>query len=214
MPVNHELKTIFVHIPKTGGSFIEYGLGMHGGHMHIGLQRYLNQQPDVEHLFGAGMQHLTARQIRKKIGAQLFDAYFKFSIVRNPFDRMVSFVAWLDGKWERGEQLSIPEFRAYVSKAKTNRWMPKGNPLPVPQHKFIYLSKRLAVDVLIHFEKLSEQIPLLEKEIGVSIKDEVRMKSFHQPFAMYYDEASYQLVKSYYRNDFRLFGYSDKKPMK
>jgi hypothetical protein len=34
--------------------------------------------------------HFFARDIRKCLGSQLWDKYFKFSFVRNPWDRMFS----------------------------------------------------------------------------------------------------------------------------
>ncbi len=37
-----------------------------------------------------GLQHLTAAQVRREVELERFNAYWRFTIVRNPFDRLVS----------------------------------------------------------------------------------------------------------------------------
>lgn len=70
--INHKYKFIFLHIPRTGGTSIEYAI--------------CNKDWFNVH---APSKHLTAH-IAKKIYAEYWDEYFKFSFVRNPWDRMVS----------------------------------------------------------------------------------------------------------------------------
>ena len=59
---------IFVHPPRSGGTSIEQSFG------------WRDEQ----------QKHLSASSIRKIIGEDLWSRSFKFSIVRNPFDRAVS----------------------------------------------------------------------------------------------------------------------------
>src|SRR5437016_2294873 len=42
--------------------------------------------------------HMTAAEIRERAGAAIFDAYFKFCVVRNPFDKAVSAFHFLAGR--------------------------------------------------------------------------------------------------------------------
>lgn len=74
--INHKLKFIFIHTPRTGGSSIERAL--HG-------KDWWNTHPPSK--------HLTAH-VAKKIYAPYWDDYFKFSFVRNPWDRMVSMLKY------------------------------------------------------------------------------------------------------------------------
>jgi Sulfotransferase family len=70
--ISHQHKCIFVHIQRCGGSTIEAWL--------CG-QNWWTIEPATKHLL--------ASQARK-IYAQWWDDYFKFSIVREPVDRMIS----------------------------------------------------------------------------------------------------------------------------
>ena len=68
-------KCIFIHIPKTGGTSIEYFFKKKGG------QR----------------KHALPRKIKKEFPSK-WENYYKFAFVRNPWDRFVSL--WVKFKEE------------------------------------------------------------------------------------------------------------------
>jgi predicted lipase len=207
MPINHQLRTIFIHIPKTAGTSIEYALGMHGDLKNIGVDCYTDQQKNKEYLFGGGLQHLEAKQIKQYVGKDIFEAYFKFSIVRNPYDRLVSFFAWLDGKWKYEELLSIETFRNYL--AKSTKAIFKGkNLLPKPQYEFLVYKKNILADVILRFEQLAEELELLSEHLNKQITLEHRMQSIHKNYSEYFDKESIEIVKRIYRKDFEYFNYN------
>lgn len=74
--INHKHKFILIHIPKTGGTSIESAL--------CGSDWWKVHPPS---------KHLTAH-IAKKIYAPYWNDYFKFSFVRNPWDRLVSMLKY------------------------------------------------------------------------------------------------------------------------
>lgn len=207
MPINHQLKTIFVHIPKTGGTSLEYALGMHGKLKTIGLERYIDQKADVEHLFGAGLQHYNARQIKSYIGDVLFSNYLKVSIVRNPFDRLVSFLAWRNAGWYKKQILSIETFQNYLIRSQ-KRFLKQKLPLPCPQYDFLYARKKLLVDFIIYFEQLEEGLKKLSIRLNTDLKLEHRMNSWHLDYRLYYDEFSMKLAQKLYKKDFLHFNYN------
>jgi chondroitin 4-sulfotransferase 11 len=71
-----DLGLIFVHITRTGGTSIETALAG---------QDWWQISPHTK--------HLSARQIRIQAGEEKWAKYFKFSLVRNPWDRVVSMFA-------------------------------------------------------------------------------------------------------------------------
>lgn len=70
--ISHQYKCIFVHIIKTGGTTIEGWL----------------QNCDQWNL-QSNMKHITARKAKLEY-AEYWDDYFKFSFIRNPYDRILS----------------------------------------------------------------------------------------------------------------------------
>ena len=65
-------KLLFVHIPRTAGTAIEKSLSVPRGKAVMA-------------------QHKTFKEYLDK---QSFNSYFKFSFVRNPWDRIVSWYLW------------------------------------------------------------------------------------------------------------------------
>ncbi|PLR18886.1 hypothetical protein SGCZBJ_24950 [Caulobacter zeae] len=70
--ISHQYRCIFVHIPRCAGTSIETWIS--GGDWWT---------------IDAGSKHLLASQA-KAAYAEFWDDYFKFSIVRNPYDRVIS----------------------------------------------------------------------------------------------------------------------------
>jgi hypothetical protein len=206
MPVNHGLKVIFIHIPKTAGTAVEHALGMHGELSDIGIERYLNQEMNYNLLFGGGLQHFNARLIRKYLGKNRFDEYYKFTIVRNPYDRLVSFVGSRNGKWHKKEKLSKEQFIDHLKQSQ--RIFKSGSaPLPRSQYEYVTFKGKLVVNSVLHFENLNNEIDDLSSELKFEIKLEHRMKSYHDDYRFYYDEYSKKLVRKIYKKDFDYFGY-------
>jgi hypothetical protein len=92
--VSHQHKCIFIHIPKTAGMSIEnsflksLGLGLYRGECPPLLLTY-NKNPNLGPL---SLAHLYASEYLDYhyLTNEQFESYFKFSIVRNPYDRIVS----------------------------------------------------------------------------------------------------------------------------
>jgi len=215
MPVSHSHKAIFVHIPKTAGTSIEAVLGMHGDKQDIGVVPYFNQELDYEHLYGRQMQHMTAQSIRTVLNDDaLFNSYFKFTVVRNPWDRLVSALAWTDQKWVRGEELTLDGFDSQVRQlhavlsSASSAAPAQLPPYLYPQSLYIFdAERRPLVNFIGRYENLAADWRVIQDKLGLSVELPSRMKSHHRDYRDYYSAATRQLVAEMYALDVSLFEY-------
>lgn len=128
----------------------------------------------------------------KKIYRKQINDYFKFTIVRNPYDRILSFYFWKKGK---NNQVFIrDEFIKFVKKKRSF------------QHKFIDNSFHI-----IYFENLIEDLKKIE-----CLKNVVNFDNYPKLNASSNSKLNYEelfdkelkdLVYNKYKKDFELFGY-------
>lgn len=213
----HHFKCIFVHIPKTAGQSIEHVfldlLDLKWETRAPLLLRY-NDRPE---LGPPRLAHLKADEyVRYKyLTQEMFDDYFKFAFVRNPWSRLVSMYKYF------GYNEKI-DFNSFVQDAFKNRIFNKENWFVGPQSDFVYSRDgELLVDYLGRFEDLQDGFDLACERIGVpptklqhinksqssgrvhGIKE---IRSFSQ-YQEYYDKESIDCVAHLYRKDIESFKY-------
>jgi hypothetical protein len=91
MPINPEKHLAFIHIPKTGGTFIEHAMGIHAERPDSGFGGNYNHTADFHFLFGRNLQHLGFEDLNDLLG-NASGKYYWFSVIRNPQDRLVSII--------------------------------------------------------------------------------------------------------------------------
>ena len=180
-------KFIFLHIPKTGGTSVE---------------KYIKP-----YCFRIGHHHLPAERMKKRIGSKKFDQYFKFTFVRNPWDKYVSEDKWYTNKqcyWPKQCEKKI--YREMTFKEFLKNFDPYDKP-----HAFSY-SKMIGdfesfdfIGKFESFEKDFRKICLLtgmpDKKISHGYKTQ------HRHYTEYYDDETRQIVAERYAKDIEYFGY-------
>ena len=155
-----------------------------------------------------GLQHLLATQIRAEVGSEIFSAYYKFSFVRNPWDRAVSQFASMDGREDLRDYIGMKKgdsFKQYLTltmKRKHVQWE--------PQISFLQDSTgELLVDQVGKFEAFPESVFQVLATIGVNAKTIPHtQKSRRGPSSAYYDDESRETIAEIYKADIEIFGYT------
>ena len=152
--------------------------------------------------------HSRPREIKNIIGKEKFDEYFKFSVVRNPWDRMVS-MFWWKHKKKNGDFKAIKKcFNEWMTKSIIRSSVKSDLELYTIRGEFIF-------DYYIRYENLEQGIrevcDLLDiKDIDLSRlpKHKSGYRKFNNHYSEYYEPETAQIVKDVYGTIIDYFDYS------
>jgi hypothetical protein len=200
MVICHNKKCIYIHIPKCAGTSVEQFLREHGKN---GLQYHGVRE-------GRSMHHFTAFDLKRE-NPHIFNIYYKFSIVRNPYDRLLSEYYWtpIRGVGYKSGQTKA-DFITYVSKVVNQRLFYDNifNDHFIPQYLFIYNNKNLMIDQLFKYEDLNWTVEYLKKKLEINIDFPYLNKSKNSFIKSEWTDRQKERIYKIYQNDFILFNYS------
>jgi len=203
--ISHKHRCIFVHIPRTGGSSIEHILwpgSRSVDDLWMGFtSKYRNKYQT------GGLQHLFARHIRKEIGSVIFNEYFKFSFVRNPWDKAVSQFHYMKMRKDLRDYIGMDKndaFKRYLGLIQNKvhvQWE--------EQHKFILdKDENILVDYIGQFESLQDDFNKICEKIGLPRQKIPHIqKTRHMHYTEYYDDETKAIVTEKFKKDIDYFGY-------
>jgi hypothetical protein len=200
---SEKFKTIFVHIPKTGGQSIEHVfLAEHGLTWETRAPLLLRKNEDLER-GPKRLAHLLAREYVEfgYVATEDFAASFKFTVVRNPYDRTIS-----EYRFKKSINPDLRKsFRDYVLSLERKN-LPRHDE---PQSDFVLdASGRMMVDTIIRFENLSSAFADLTPQIfGRRIELPHVNKSETEMPAEANDPDLRRALYRKYERDFDLFKY-------
>ncbi len=218
--ISHQHKCIFVHIPKTAGTSIEYALGhfekrqrLNQDHRSIRMiepltyHAILNKENLVELKMRAWhnyrRQHVNPNNTNTVNRAQ-YNEYFKFTIVRNPWDRLYSLFFARSRAWgyEIDQSDLRGSFRKFVGTYHRQRIL----------RSQMHILKNFRGDVPVDYIGRFEDLPRIFQDISnrLSIKVEFPHLLDRGPRASYrdvYDDEMRETVRELYKDDIDYLGY-------
>lgn len=207
MIISHRHRFIFAAVPKTGTHSVRQALREHLGDEdveQVGL--FVNKRFPWQDLAAIQHGHLALRQVRPYLGKEAFAGYFKFAFVRNPFDRFVSYCAFMLRGGEVFQQQPREAMRHFLFAEP-----PEGHILFQPQAWLLVDEdgKTPLADAVGRVEDMQGSYDAICARIGISSRPLDRVNgSKHGDYRQYYDQALIDGVASRYAQDLELFGYS------
>jgi hypothetical protein len=218
MLISKKKKFIFIHIPKNAGqsitsTLLKYCISDRSRNVvnFLGARNYIRINTKLKKYFNRTLydhnfkDHERACAIKNSIGDE-YEDYFKFAIVRNPWD-------WLFSKYK----YALKNTRHFRHKFVKNnfssfdefvQWECLKNDNKKSQTEFL-LDKagHNIVDFIGRFENLEDDFRKICHRIEVDEKIPHFNKSLERNYREYYSEKSRDLVREYYASDIDLFDY-------
>lgn len=205
MIISHLHRFIFTAIPKTGTHSVREALRVHLGADDAEQARlFVEKRMPWPELARLGHGHISLAEAQPVVGPDIFDSYFKFAFVRNPFDRFISYCAFAtsrEGTFERDPR--------GVMRHLLFRAPPHNHIVFRPQHSFVLANDgRMLADQLGRVEDMQGGYDAICERIGIATQSLGRKNSSaHAQYRDYYDQELIDGVARLYARDIDLFGY-------
>ncbi|OUT95544.1 MAG: hypothetical protein CBB96_03705 [Gammaproteobacteria bacterium TMED36] len=216
--INRKYKCIFIHIHKTAG-----------GAIWPAFDNY-NPKSDKDNLKSGGIHH-TAEMTKEFYGADVWNEYFKFTIVRSPWGKKV-------GSYEHTRKGGYPGVDKGWSHQNYFKWlkefkMPKppcGDYHDMNQFDWLTIDGKMSMDYIIRFEHFKEDwqevVDILKitepNKLAWGGKNDNQIKNGYYQFpeayaykqigvpldySKYYTKESKNYVKERWKKDIEYFGF-------
>lgn len=206
-------------MPKTAGTALTAALEPFGVYETRTLLRRLMRRLPVQEAADRAYfrKHETACDLRNKIGASQFSDFFKFTVVRNPFDHAVSHYEYLKEfrNPKKAQMFAAMSFVDYLHwrTEKRGMFVPFFSILPDQTHFLVdKRGKKLLIDRVLRFENLADDFENLTQDLGIAnVKmqrvNSTKAKQKGRSIISYYDEKTVEIVQKLYARDFSFFEY-------
>ena len=195
--ISKKYKCIFVHIPKTGGTSVENILK---DRIEPSLTGDRSQEISC---------HWNIAKYKKKNNTA-FEDYFKFTVVRNPWARLLSgYTYFRNGAAGSPRDLRAKEmygdcFKKFIHNLDK---YPRAHFL-IPQYWYVNIKGIDQMDFTCRLENIKEDFKIIADKLKLEIRDLYKTRQTkHKHYTECYDEEMIDIVSKKYGKDIKYFGY-------
>ena len=216
MVISYSHKFIFLHVAKVGGLSIR-----------AALQDYV-QEPDhfkiarpprmvgdrlnpLYEMWASALTHAKAREVKHALPADVYQSFYKFAFVRNPWDWQVSMYHFLLQETENPRYALVKSMSGF---AEYLEWVIQTpNPYPKGAAKFqkemvTDEQGQIIVDFIGRYETLAHDFQQICQVLRIKAELPYLNHTDHREYRSYYTETTKRLVAEHFREDIALFGYA------
>ena len=178
---------IFIHINKTAGTSIGNAIGL-----------------PIKH-------HRTAREVIAKVGRDKWDKAYKFTLVRNPWDKVVSHYEYR----RKRNKTEVATRNVSFSEWVKTTYGPEKDPFYYNnprafQAQVEWLKDdegKISIDFIGKFETIGEDFEQIKSAIGIEAELPHLNASKRAGYQSYYDDETREIVAQWFHEDIETFGY-------
>lgn len=205
MVISHRHQFIFFAVPKTGSQSIRLFLRKHldKNDWEQSNLLYKSRLPFPE-VAKQKNGHITALQIKPHLDKAVWNKYYKFAFVRNPWDRFISFCAFL-----KKQEFSFEENPKIFMEFILNNPKKMNHLLIKQQHKFICdANKTIMINFVGKMENMDSDMKKVCSVLKIPFEPIPHVNSTpHKNYKEYYNDDLINKVGEKFSEDISIFNY-------
>lgn len=204
---------IFVHAPKTGGTSMALALegrAMKDDIMLGDTPKAVKRRKRLRDVQSAGRlwKHSTLADIDGVISADQMEDLFAFTLVRNPWDRMVSYYHWLQSQSFKHDAVTLAQSMTFQDFAQDPRITNSFKATPA-QHYMTIATGKERCNAYIRIEDFAQDAASLFEHLGFTLElGRANSSPRDRIYQDYYCVKSQTAVEIACKQDIERFGYS------
>jgi len=216
MLISHTHRFIFFHVAKTGGLSVRDALQPYAEEP---TKFKIKRPPKVKAgepnpfytVWEAILVHAKASDAQRELPAAIFERYYKFAFVRNPWDWQVSMYHFI---LSEPTHIKYDLVNAFGSFERYLDWVIETpNPYAKGATKFqkdllTAADGQLLVDFVGRYETLASDFMQICQTLQIAAQLPHINHTKHRDYRTYYTERTRQLVADHFATDIALFGYT------
>jgi len=189
--ISYDKKFIFVHINKTAGTSMEKALADYG-------VKKLEEKGDLKFELNYNQsQHFNCDEYKKYLGSE-YDDYFKFTVVRNPFDRVVSY--YYGGAIQKGLN-----FKDWV----VDRYLNENYKDYIRMYSdYTHWFDKDEMNYVLKFENLDQDFIKLKETLDLNCElGKANVNKSRTHYRDYYDNKTKDIIENHFEKELNAFQY-------
>ena len=217
MVISYKHKFIFFHVAKVAGLSIKKALQPYTQELDKYKTKrpakFIDNQPNqLYDMWVASTTHITAQNAQKQLPKEIFDPFYKFAFVRNPWEWQVSMYHFIlkETKHINHKRVkSMANFDDYITWVihRSRKTYPKGA-TKMQKDMIVDCNDKIIIDFVGRYENLTEDFQKICQQIGIDATLPAINKTTHKNYSTYYSAKSKKMVENYFEVDINLFGYT------
>ncbi|WP_263834161.1 sulfotransferase family protein [Salinibacter sp.] len=220
MILSHEHEFIFVHIPRTAGTRLSKEIckkiGIKKWREYIGepeelINRegnYMGNKYSGEYRRWEGNKHISAVDLKKRLDKDVWKSYFKFAVVRNPWDRVLSLYL------KRIKDSALPSRIINNCKICFNSYLNMKFNIGFGGYKrqtdfILDREENMFLDYVGKYERMESDLRKISEKIGIDLNVKGKYDStMERDYREFYLFGSEKIIEDIFIEEIKMFGYS------
>ena len=174
MILSHKYKYIFIKSFKTASTSLEIALSKYCGKEDV-ITPIINEDEKIRKINGFNgpqnfgdtnifHEHMSALEIKSNVSKEIWDNYFKFVVVRNPFDQIMSAFHWHNKSKKKKKKLIFFKKR---KKKFDDFFKIKAHHIFEDEYNRYTENDNMLVDQFIKYENLKKDLVQLSQKLNL-----------------------------------------------